>query len=143
MDAESQKELSSHRNNQLDRFCRQYLQLLPNLDYPDEEYLQDETFQEEIYSRLFKENVLEYPPPQRYQLKTLKELTRKIEKSIHDWEEQVGMHLMHFSFYLIIHCTCNWYTDSVRIIHAAILSTFSSFSSFQLSDNISSPGYIR
>ncbi|KAB8290725.1 hypothetical protein EYC80_008362 [Monilinia laxa] len=88
MDAESQKALSSHRNNQLDRFCRQYLQLLPNLDYPDEEYLQDENFQEGIYSRLFEENVLEYPPPHRYQLKTLKELTRKIENSIHDWEEQ-------------------------------------------------------
>ncbi|RAL64117.1 hypothetical protein DID88_003305 [Monilinia fructigena] len=88
MDAESQKALSSHRNSQLDRFCRQYLQLLPDLDYPDTEYLQDENFQEDIYSRLFEENVLEYPPPHRYQLKTLKELTRKIENSIHDWEEQ-------------------------------------------------------
>ncbi|ESZ94458.1 hypothetical protein SBOR_5176 [Sclerotinia borealis F-4128] len=76
------------RNTQLDRFCRQYLQLLLDLDYPDEEYLQDEVFQKAIYSRLFQENVLAYPPPQRFQLKTLKELTKRIENSIHDWEEQ-------------------------------------------------------
>ncbi|KAF5875057.1 putative protein fam86a protein [Botrytis fragariae] len=76
------------KDHQLDRFCRQYLQLLPNLEYPDEEHLRDDAFQEAIYSRLFEENVLEYPPPQRYQLKTLKELTKRIENSIHDWEEQ-------------------------------------------------------
>ncbi|TGO42276.1 hypothetical protein BHYA_0010g00360 [Botrytis hyacinthi] len=76
------------KGHQLDRFCRQYLQLLQNLEYPDEEYLRDDAFQEAIYSRLFEENVLEYPPPQRYQLKTLKELTKRIENSIHDWEEQ-------------------------------------------------------
>ena len=80
----------------MDRFCRQYLQLLPSLEYPDEEHLRDDVFQEAIYSRLFEENALEYPPPQRYQLKTLKELTKRIENSIHDWEEQVGMHNMHF-----------------------------------------------
>lgn len=80
----------------MDRFCRQYLQLLPSLEYPDEEHLRDDAFQEAIYSRLFEENALEYPPPQRYQLKTLKELTKRIENSIHDWEEQVGMHNMHF-----------------------------------------------
>ncbi|APA07550.1 hypothetical protein SS1G_00950 [Sclerotinia sclerotiorum 1980 UF-70] len=85
---QSQEMPSSSRDNQLDRFCRQYLQLLPNLDYPDEEHLRDKVFQEAIYLRLFDESVLEYPPPQRYQLKTLKELTRRIENSIHNWEEQ-------------------------------------------------------
>lgn len=94
VESESQKMPTSQRNNQLDRFCRQYLQLLPDLDYPDEEHLRDEDFQEAIYTRLFEEDVLEYPPPQRYRLKTLKELTRRIENSIHDWEKQVGMHEM-------------------------------------------------
>lgn len=98
MKSETQKFPPFSRDNQLDRFCRQYLQLLPDLDYPDEEYLRDKIFQDAIYSRLFEENVLEYPPPHRYQLKTLKELIKRIENSIQDWEEQVGVHEMQFFF---------------------------------------------
>jgi len=74
---------------QLDRFCRQYLQVQLDLDYPDEEHLRNYTFQESLHAKLFAENTLKHAPPARYQLRVLKELTRRIEQSIQDWEEEV------------------------------------------------------
>ncbi|PQE21064.1 EFM3 CHATD-lysine N-methyltransferase protein [Rutstroemia sp. NJR-2017a WRK4] len=82
------KELAQQAQEQLDRFCRQYLQLLRVLDYPNDEYLRNGEFQETIYERLFEENALQYPPPQRYQFRVLKELTKRIENSIQDWDEE-------------------------------------------------------
>jgi hypothetical protein len=90
------KELAQQAQDQLDRFCRQYLQLLRVLDYPDDEYLRDGEFQELLYKRLFEENALHYPPPQRYQFRVLKELTKRIENSIQDWDEEVGSHAILF-----------------------------------------------
>lgn len=79
----------SGARRQLDRFCRQYIQVQLNLDFPDGECLRQDVYQEEIYSRLFDENNLPRGPPKRYQLKALKELTERIEDSIQDWEEEV------------------------------------------------------
>jgi hypothetical protein len=84
-----ESQLSSRARQQLDRFVRQYLQLQLDLDYPDEEYLQNDAFQQSIHSRLFLENEIKNPPPARYRFRVLKELTRRIEQSIQDWEEQV------------------------------------------------------
>ncbi|KAM3071437.1 hypothetical protein ACMFMG_009033 [Clarireedia jacksonii] len=81
-------ELAQQAQDRLDRFCRQYLQLLRVLDYPDDEYLRNGEFQEEIYKRLFEENALQYPPAQRYQFRVLKELTKRIENSIQNWDEE-------------------------------------------------------
>lgn len=85
-------ELQPSAKRQLDRFCRQYLQLQLDheLDYPDDVHLRKDYFQQSLYSRLFRENSISFPPPQRYQLRVLKKLTRRIEQSIHDWEEDVG-----------------------------------------------------
>ena len=74
---------------QLDRFCSQYLQLEPQVDYPDERHLGDPAVQQYIYARLYKENAITYGPPRRYQLRILKELIRRIERSIVDWEAEV------------------------------------------------------
>jgi hypothetical protein len=74
---------------QLDRFCHQYLQVQLDLDYPDDEHLRNDAFQESLYARLFEKNTLRHAPPARYQLRVLKELTRRIEQSIQDWEEEV------------------------------------------------------
>jgi ATP:corrinoid adenosyltransferase len=74
---------------QLDRFCRQYLQVQLDLDYPDEEHLRNDAFQESLHARLFEDHALKHAPPARYQLRVLKELTRRIEHSIQDWEEEV------------------------------------------------------
>lgn len=81
--------LPSSAKRQLDRFCRQYLQIDPRPDYPSDEFLRQESFQARIYSRLFQDGALAYSPPPRYQLKVLKELTRRIEASIQDWDQEV------------------------------------------------------
>lgn len=85
-----ESQLSESASRQLDRFCRQYLQLELNLDYPEDEHLRNDTFQQFLYAKLFQDNALSHPPPQRYQLRVLKELTKRIEHSIQDWEEEVG-----------------------------------------------------
>jgi hypothetical protein len=74
---------------QLNRFCRQYLQLEANLVYPDQEQLRKHDFQQCLYMEVFNEYALPYPPPQRYQIRVLKELTKRIEASIQNWEEEV------------------------------------------------------
>ncbi|KAF4636411.1 hypothetical protein G7Y89_g1675 [Cudoniella acicularis] len=83
-----EKTISAGAGLQLNRFCRQYLQLQLHLDYPDEEYLADGDFQAALHARLFQEDAIQHPPPQRYQLRVLKELTKRIQSSITDWEEQ-------------------------------------------------------
>ncbi|TVY54807.1 Protein-lysine N-methyltransferase, partial [Lachnellula suecica] len=83
-----EQQLSVVGQRQLDRFCRQYLQVVLDPDYPAEEYLRQEAVQESIYTRIFDESVIKYAPPQRYQLRVLKELTRRIEQSIQDWDEE-------------------------------------------------------
>lgn len=82
-------EISPSSKRQLDRFCRQYLQISLELDYPDSELLRQDAFQVAIYTTLFQDGALEHSPPPRYQLRVLKELTKRIEESIQDWEEEV------------------------------------------------------
>ncbi len=72
------------------RFCRQYLQLEGQLDYPSpSELCKDET-QQYLYDRLFADGALPFPPPRRHQLNTLPELVSRIDQSIHDWDEHVS-----------------------------------------------------
>lgn len=82
--------LSSSARRQLEKVCRQYLQLLRDPDYPESDLLRNGTFQQAIYDRLFEEDAIRYAPPPRYQLRFLKELTRRIEQSIQNWDEDVG-----------------------------------------------------
>lgn len=89
-------QLSPQAAYQLERFCNQYLQL-DDLDYPEAGNLCNDIFQEKIYSRLFADNNLLYKPPERYQLRVLKELTKRIEEGIVDWDEDVGA--TSFEFY--------------------------------------------
>lgn len=79
--------MSTSARTQLERFCRQYLQVTFELDYPAEEHLRNDAFQQRIYSIVFSEDVIHTPPP-RYQLRVLKELVKRIEKSIQDWDEE-------------------------------------------------------
>ncbi|KAH8687687.1 putative methyltransferase-domain-containing protein [Tricladium varicosporioides] len=81
-------ELSLGAWKQLNRFCRQYLQLQSDLTYPDEQYLADEEFQATLHKTLFADDATQHPPPQRYRLRVLKELTERIEHSILDWDKQ-------------------------------------------------------
>src|SRR6266536_6669475 len=86
---EMESQFSASATQQLDRFCRQYLQLQLDPDYPDAENLRNDIFQQSLNARLFEENAIKHAPPQRYQLRILKELTRRIEQGIQDWEEEV------------------------------------------------------
>ncbi|KAI1098376.1 FAM86A protein [Jackrogersella minutella] len=70
----------------IDRFCRQYLQLERNLDYPPSTLLREADVQDTLYNQIFSDGSLTYPPPQRYQLGVIKELMSKIEASIEDWD---------------------------------------------------------
>lgn len=92
--------LCTNAGQQLDRFCRQYLQVQLHLDYPSEEYLRQYDFQQVIYSRLFADNAVRHLPPARHQLRVLKELVKRIENAIQDWEEEVGK----FSLWHFIQC---------------------------------------
>jgi protein-lysine N-methyltransferase EEF2KMT len=84
-----ESQLSLGARQQLARFCRQYLQLQLEPDYPDDENLRNDTFQKSLNARLFEQSAVKHSPPQRYQLRVLKELTNRIEQSIQDWEEEV------------------------------------------------------
>jgi len=86
-------QLSPSARRQLDRFCRQYLQVEPDLDYPDPEHLRNDGFQQALYARAFKDGVAPSPPT-RYRLRVLKKLTKKIEESIQDWDEEVCRSLL-------------------------------------------------
>lgn len=72
---------------QVNRFCNQYLQLEPELDFPDASLLKTQQVQDALYTRLFADGAVQFGPPQRYQLRVLKELMKKVEASIDDWDE--------------------------------------------------------
>ncbi|RYP75057.1 hypothetical protein DL770_007501 [Monosporascus sp. CRB-9-2] len=71
----------------IDRFCRQYLQLERDLDYPSSAVLREAYTQNVLYERLFADGAVAYPSPPRYQLRVLKELVKRIEASIDDWDQ--------------------------------------------------------
>jgi hypothetical protein len=85
-------QLSTRMRQALDRFCRQYLQLHLKLDYPDAEYLCYAAFQEALYVRLFQKDSIQHPPPNSYQFRVLKELVKRIEQSIQNWDEEVSVY---------------------------------------------------
>lgn len=75
----------------LAQFCHQYLQLEKKLDYPPPELLRQSRVQETLYESLFADKAIPFPPPHRHRLRTLKELVRRVEDSIDDWDQYVGI----------------------------------------------------
>ena len=73
----------------LARFCHQYLQLEKTLDYPPPSLLRESWAQETLYQTLFADWAVRFPPPHRHRLRTLKELVRRVEASIDDWDQHV------------------------------------------------------
>jgi len=86
-------DLSPHCQRQLNLFRRQYLQLQVAIKYPDPQCLRQEIFQQCLQKGLFDEHAIEYQPPQRHQIRILKELIGRIEASITNWEEEVCISL--------------------------------------------------
>ncbi|KAK7454972.1 hypothetical protein Landi51_03181 [Colletotrichum acutatum] len=71
----------------VDRFCYQYLQLEPILEYPTGQIIREPSAQGTIYKKLFSDEAPRYSPPARYRLRVLKELVARIESSIEDWDQ--------------------------------------------------------
>jgi len=81
--------ISLHCQHQLNLFRRQYLQLQTNVTVPDHQCLRQDAFQQALLQDVFSDDATEYQPPQRYQLRILKELMQRIEASITNWEDEV------------------------------------------------------
>ncbi|KAL2355763.1 putative methyltransferase-domain-containing protein [Cryomyces antarcticus] len=77
---------SEYRRN---LFHRQYFQLLDldSLTWPEAKFLRDPTVQAWLYECVFKPDVVDFPPPERYQMRVLKALVARIEDAIVDPEE--------------------------------------------------------
>jgi hypothetical protein len=79
-------------NPMLERFKRQYLQVvsLNGLFWPAKNDLRNIQTQTWLYNNLFNAETTTYLPPERYQLRVVKQLLQLIEKSIEDPDEDVG-----------------------------------------------------
>ena len=73
-------------------FQRQYLQLVEpeHLAWPDQQELRLPKTQAWIYDNMFNHDLMEYPPPDRYQLRVLKQLSARLEEAVEDPDEDVG-----------------------------------------------------
>ena len=78
---------------QLLLFRRQYLQVVePDfLAWPPKQLLRDAGVQSWLYKKLFNSDQNARLPPERYQFRVLKPLVAKIEQSIDDPEQDVGI----------------------------------------------------
>lgn len=86
----SEASKTSSQTAQVDHFCNQYLQLEKDLDYPQPSFLREQVVQQAIYARLFAPASLRYAPPDRYKIRVLKDLVKKVEGSIEDWDVHVS-----------------------------------------------------
>lgn len=77
---------------QLVLFRRQYFQLFePDfLAWPPKSLLRDAGVQQWLYKQCFDTQTNKYLPSDRYRLRVLKPLLRKVEQAIEDPEEDVG-----------------------------------------------------
>ena len=77
--------------SQLRILQRQYFQLVEpsQLTWPDDTTLKTPEVQSWLFSHLFDTANITSPPPDRYQLRILKQLIAKLERSITDPEEDV------------------------------------------------------
>lgn len=83
--------IGSAELKQLRILQRQYLQLVDpaQLRWPDARILIAPEVQTWIFLHMFDESSIRSPPPERYQLRVLKLLISKLERSIIDPEEDV------------------------------------------------------
>ncbi|KAF2497503.1 hypothetical protein BU16DRAFT_605982 [Lophium mytilinum] len=88
---------SVSQQGQLDLLRREYLQLveIEHIRWPDAALLKTADTQAWIYEKLIDRDMLQSPPPDRYQVRFLKSLVSKIESAIEDPEEEVR-HYLHF-----------------------------------------------
>ncbi len=112
-------QFSLDAQRQFDRFRRQYFQLeaQQDLSFPDASYLHRADFQQALYENLFRDGCMQYAPPQRYQMRVLKELLRRIEESITNWDEDVGIQHCNSLDYSIL-SPCHFPEEGLLRYHA-------------------------
>jgi hypothetical protein len=95
--------------SQLRILQRQYFQLVEphDLRWPDDAILKAPEVQSWLFKNLFDTANIISPPPDRYQLRTLKQLVAKLERSITDPEEDVWSPVS--SLLLCFHCSSATY----------------------------------
>jgi hypothetical protein len=73
-------------------FKRQYLQLvdIKDLRWPSKQCLKLPKTQGWLFQEVFDQAASQYLPPERYQLRVLKQLLEVLEASVEDPEEDVG-----------------------------------------------------
>lgn len=81
----------THRINPVELLRRQYLQCLSpeSLALPKPELLRMPEVQNQLFSDMFDESRLLYPPPVRYRFRVLKRILAALEQAIEDPEEDV------------------------------------------------------
>lgn len=87
--ASSKSSTAATATESVDRFCRQCLQLepFPDLDFPPGPVLREHEAQETLHHVLCDGG---RPLPARYRLRVLKELVKRIEEAVEDWDEHVS-----------------------------------------------------
>lgn len=72
-------------------FRAQYFQLLDptQMRWPEAEFLKRAEVQAWLFEEMFDRDSIQYPPPERYQVRVLKQLVSVIENAIDDPEEDV------------------------------------------------------
>lgn len=83
--------MTSSWEAQVARFSNQYVQVESDLDFPEPSVLKFAHVQDALYQTLFADGALKFGPPSRYQLRVLKELVKRVEASIDDWDEYVSL----------------------------------------------------
>ena len=108
--------IASDRLAQLRILQRQYLQLVDpsQLRWPDAQVLKSPEVQHWMFLHMFDESSVKSPPPERYQLRVIKLLIAKLERSVVDPEEDVRFPISSISFQYVC--------DLLHPLHASILS---------------------
>ena len=103
----------SYRAAALALFQRQYFQLLEpeRLAWPEQHELRLPEIQVWIYEHIFDNELIQYPPPERYQLRVLKQLMARIEECIIDPDKDVGYTL----------CSCSPSCSLLEMIYNSTL----------------------
>jgi hypothetical protein len=83
--------MSPETQAKLTTLRRQYFQLVEptKLRWPNDKVLKTSEVQSWMFNSLFDMDGISYPPPERYQLRVLKLLISKLERSINDPEKDV------------------------------------------------------
>lgn len=114
----------------IDLFCYQYLQLQPRLDYPGGRLLKRADVQDELFRRICADHADSDSPPRnaRFQLRTLKELARRIQASIGDEETDeyvcgsLRLHAQVWAPATLGHCWPHLDALSVNLLFADMVS---------------------